>query len=104
MLQNNILKCVQNNFTAKSERTTLIPFMFDSEVPLHTTLLSRKIWLYQRSGENYKLNFKRCSNQLQLQQYSDSDVVVLCYSFAVVLLFWRAYLLSQWELITPNNT
>ncbi|CAL6050287.1 Hypothetical_protein [Hexamita inflata] len=35
--------------SAKSERKTLIPFMFDSEVPLHTTQLSQKIRLYQRS-------------------------------------------------------
>ncbi|CAL6101873.1 Hypothetical_protein [Hexamita inflata] len=48
-LQTNISINVKNNFTAKSERTTLIPIMFDSEVPLHTTLLSQKIRLCQRS-------------------------------------------------------
>ncbi|CAL6101439.1 Hypothetical_protein [Hexamita inflata] len=58
MLQNNISKYVQNIFTTKSERTTLIPFMFDSDVPLHTTLLSQKIRLCQRSLNDNNLQLK----------------------------------------------
>ncbi|CAL5970652.1 Hypothetical_protein [Hexamita inflata] len=38
-LQNNIYKIVKNIFTTQSERETLIPLMFDSEVSAHTILL-----------------------------------------------------------------
>ncbi|CAL6077323.1 Small_GTPase [Hexamita inflata] len=32
------------------------------------------------NGEKYQLNFKKCCNSMLLQCYSNSDVVVLCYS------------------------
>ncbi|CAL6116734.1 P-loop_containing nucleoside triphosphate hydrolase [Hexamita inflata] len=51
-----------------------------SQVSNKDTFVQQQIKV-ELNGENYKLNFKRCSNQLQLQ-YSDSDVIVLCYSFA----------------------
>ncbi|CAL6087360.1 Hypothetical_protein [Hexamita inflata] len=48
-LQNNIYKIVKNIFTTKSERETLIPLTFDSEVSVHTILLSQKIIICQPS-------------------------------------------------------
>ncbi|CAL6054587.1 Hypothetical_protein [Hexamita inflata] len=48
-LQNNIYKIVKNIFTTQSERETLIPLIFDSEVSAHTILLSQKIITCQPS-------------------------------------------------------
>ncbi|CAL5990000.1 Hypothetical_protein [Hexamita inflata] len=50
-LRKNIYKIVQIIFTSQSERETLIPFMFDSEVSVHTIKLSQKNKVQQPSGK-----------------------------------------------------